>query len=601
MHLQHIHVENFRNLRSVDVWLKAGLNVLVGRNNTGKSTLLLAIRHALGPASARGDGALWLDEEDLYRGARGVSAGPIRTSLTFADLDPKQQAQFLEILDRGPDGQLSLARLHFEATWHAKKRRFHTVRWGGPHDGERVAIPNEILEALPITFLPALRNAEEALSPGNRSRLARLLEDYALEHANEEHQQRIEDIFEKANASLHDEHLISTVASKVRTAASGMAGSDYVPARICAVDPKFSRILRSLRIELEEGPIADLALSGLGYNNLLYIATVLAHLRESPEDEVPLLLIEEPEAHLHPQLTIRLGEYLAELQGRNPPQTLVTTHSPTLAANVRPSQILVQHACPTTGDVRCNSISRLSLTDAEERKLQRMLDVTRASLYFARGLILVEGISESLLVPALARRLGFDLSKHHISVVPICGVDFTTLLRVVCADGFGVRTAIITDGDPEVDGDTLSDKRPKCDEQGNPIPCRRLVRLRERLQDRTDVQVFASGVTLEYDLASAGEENPYVMVDLWEELVPRSRTLNRALLAQHPTIADRALAVWRGICLTSSNGSKAELAHRLTDWLVERPDASFAIPHYLAEAIRWVCPAEQPAAAMAAD
>lgn len=600
MHLQHVYIENFRNLRSVEVWLQAGLNVLVGRNNMGKSTLLLAIRHALGFLSARGDSALWLSEEDLHRGNDRESAGPIRVSLTFTDLSLKQQAQFLEILDRGPDGQLSVARIHFEATWHEKKGRFHTARWGGPNDGDRAAIPNEILEALPVTFLPALRNAAEALSPGSKSRLARLLEDYAREHSSGEHEQRIEGIFEKANASLHEEHLISTVAEKVKSAASGMAGADYVSARIRAVDPKFSRILRSLRIELEDGPVADLASSGLGYNNLLYIATVLAHLRESPEDEVPLLLIEEPEAHLHPQLTIRMGEFLAQLQGRNPPQTLVTTHSPTLAANVKPNQVLVQHACPATGQMRCNSIARLGLSDAEQRKLQRMLDVTRASLYFARGLILVEGISESLLVPALARRLGFDLSKYHISVVPICGVDFATLLRVVCTEGFGVPTAIITDADPEVDGEALHEKRSKVDEQGNPVPCARLIRLRERLHDRTDVQVFASQVTLEYDLAAAGGENPEVLAGLWEQIVPRSRTLSRALLANH-AFADRALTVWRGVCLSSSSGTKAELAHLLTDWLVTHPNGTFAVPGYIADAIRWVYRPEQASAAAAAD
>lgn len=595
MYLERVEVENFRNLKSVQVSLRSGFNVLVGRNNIGKSTLLLAIRHALGPTAARGDSSPWLLEDDLHRDADGVARGPIRISLTFCDLSGAHQAQFLEILDRGPDGTLSIARVHFEATWHEKKRRFHTDRWGGTKDGERTAIPNEILESLPVTFLPALRDAEEALSPGSRSRLARLLEDYARDHQEGDHEQRICGIFQHANESLHQEALISTVVGKLRSAASGMAGTDYVPAGIRAVEPRFSRILRSLRIELEEGPIAHLAASGLGYNNLLFIATVLAHLKESPADEVPLLLIEEPEAHLHPQLTVRLGEFLAKLQGTNPPQTLVTTHSPTLAARVNPSQVLVQHLCPQSRQIRCNSLHGLSLTKAEERKLQRMMDITRATLYFSKGLILVEGISESLLIPQLALRLGLDLSEQHISVVPICGVDFATLLKVLRSDGFGVPTAIITDGDPEVLGEAIEEKRPRCDEHGVPIPCARLRALQRLVDGQEIVQVFPSSVTLEFDLAAAGELNPWMMTRLWSEILPRGRTLNTALLNRQDTHEDRALTVWRGICLANHSGSKAELAHRMTEWLEENPNENFAVPPYIEQAIQWVHPDRQGA------
>ncbi len=68
MHLAHVEVLNFRCLRELRVDLQQGLNILVGRNNVGKTSLLAAIRHALG--AGRGE-ALWLTEDDFHRPGPG--------------------------------------------------------------------------------------------------------------------------------------------------------------------------------------------------------------------------------------------------------------------------------------------------------------------------------------------------------------------------------------------------------------------------------------------------------------------------------------------------------------------------------------------------
>src|SRR5208283_1228384 len=146
-----------------------------------------------------------------------------------------------------------------------------------------------------------------------------------------------------------------------------------------------------------------------------------------------------------------LADYLAnKTPGTSTPQTIVTTHSPTLAASVPPSRLHVLFMDNTTRQFRCNSVAKAGMDETEEGELQRMMDITRATLYFAKAAILVEGISEALLIPVLAKRLGHDLTKLHISVIPICGVAFETFKKLLNPDILGIPVVIVTDADPPI-------------------------------------------------------------------------------------------------------------------------------------------------------
>jgi putative ATP-dependent endonuclease of OLD family len=224
-----------------------------------------------------------------------------------------------------------------------------------------------------------------------------------------------------------------------------------------------------------------------------------------------------------------------------------------------------------------------------------MMDITRATLYFAKGVILVEGICEALLIPVLARRLCHDLASHHISVIPICGVAFETFKKILNPSVLGIPVAIVTDADPPVTrGDTWEDDTPTRSNGGLAVS-ERTAKLLGLFSQHPTVRVCPSKLTLEYDLAEAGNDNATIMAQVWEGCFagnPNTFSRQRVVDAGSDRSA-RALAAWRGICRAEAAISKAEFAHRLAACLEGSHETCpaptvFTVPLYIRDAIEHV-------------
>ena len=171
---------------------------------------------------------------------------------------------------------------------------------------------------------------------------------------------------------------------------------------------------------------------GLGSNNLLFMACELLLLAEE-ETGSKLLLIEEPESHLDAQRQLRAMAFLQAEAQKKGVQVIITTHSPNLASAIDLGNMVMLHK----GRAFSMAKDQTALKFSDYRFLKRFLDVTKANLFFARGVMIVEGDAENILLPTLARLIGRDFTENGVSIVNVGGVGLRGMLGF-----FGVASVI---------------------------------------------------------------------------------------------------------------------------------------------------------------
>lgn len=589
MYISRIEIENFRNFSSAIIKLNFGLNVIIGHNNSGKTNLLKALQLVFDRDLRRKPTI-----DDFYKDYVDFKDPPrIKITATiseYKDLEDDKNVVYDWLVKESPSYDAQLTYMFFLPAKHLDEynkevdelknddgkydqdrcfkliekkflKKYISRIFGGDPQKEEIADPDN-LNRFDFQFLDAIRDAEKEMFSGNHTLLRDVLNyflDYDISNGSdfEELTKKQRDKIKKRELEFIDnskkllEHLINRVSKDKILEYSEETGADKGGKPDFDAEISEQEILFALRLIVgKSGLKLPIKNNGLGYNNLLFIALILAKIQMERSASMgdnakifPILAIEEPEAHLHPSMQFKFLQFLEKnlSEHKQARQVFITSHSTHITSAVDLDSIICLYE-DVDGIKRVAYPGKVFLDDKDDQHskiyVKRFLDATKSNMLFANRLIFVEGISEQLLLPCFAAYLDKEeqLLNEHVCIVNVDSRTFKHFLKIFeyhpDKKPFAINKKVvcITDADPvkkekEPEG---SNRRywKKCypfelDQDPANFEYQSLSthakNLKERSKHYDNIAVYTSpdgkGKTLEYELAVANPSCRLLITD----------------------------------------------------------------------------------------
>ena len=657
MYLKKFIIKNFRifDEAGIELIFNKGINAIIGENNSGKSSIIDALRIVFSTVTYKKD--IFFSKADFHVSEDGTVANYAQFDVYLEDVPLRMIEIWNPQSDSGMGGDFHIRFEKYISPSGAEKVR--SVYWGFGTEGNPLS--SDTFEAIDMVFLGALRDSENEMRPSRNSKLAQLLRN--LVSGEDVREELVQILIDANNSLLRKEQLKKTRNTINQNLARIEQEFLNQQIDIGLVEPRFDSIASSLRAwvkpkwilinkadsvyekayayfqrhtdlkkiqEDTEGIYFEISIldsetdidkeladrisevanksfelyqNGLGYNNLLFMSAVLGDMAiEKGGVYQNLLLVEEPEAHLHPQLQELVHNFLSDAnKNDNNIQIIYTSHSPTLASKIDIENINLLYEY---GHKKyCLPFSQTNLTEENKKYLQRYLDVTKSQMFFARGILFVEGISEAILLPAMAKALDRPFEKYAVELVNVDSVAFAPFVNLLSSDKVNTcfsKVSIITDDDrcakknendyidKNYDYDDISSEIVTNLQNGQPSDrCNDLT----TLCSGAGINVFTASKTLEYALCCS-EDNIYHMIEALKKCYTSLGPRLEAKIALLSSLSEKAACIW--LFIRARDKCKGEVAQYISQVICDQHELKkngkqiekeFVIPEYLKKAI----------------
>lgn len=435
MKITQVHIVGFRNFKDAKINLEEK-TLFIGANDVGKSNLIHALRMILDRTLSDSD--IEPNDSDFFA---YEETNEFKITIYFNEVvEEKVLAKLKGLIS--DNGELCIQ-------YHAQRAPVTLIKTYsikiGPSDSQLQEIEERIYRCvLDFQYIESRRDLFEYIKREKKYLLQEAKSERSDSEIAEDEQilTEIEDDLTKANKSLTNLTFIKKSTSLINTELKDLSNINDTQ-EICfdtGIADK-SKLIDNLRLSSKANG-NQMLIGGDGKNNQIYLALWAAknQVREEDDLRVNFYCIEEPEAHLHPHQQRRIAEYLNEKINS---QLFISTHSPQITAEFSPNSIVRLYSENYCSKAASDGVS-IIINKALE-KFGHRLNIIASEAFFSSLVVLVEGVSDMLVLKALSEHLQEDLDQRNISIIPTEGVGFNVYIEILNA--LNIPWIVKTDND----------------------------------------------------------------------------------------------------------------------------------------------------------